>query len=73
MSQKKVRLFPNEIAKKITLSDDGKQLTLRIPKKISTYMDLRKGDEFVIFIDTEEEVKDKRHHTIKLKTVDTYG
>lgn len=72
MNRKSVRINPSEIAKRVTLSHDGKQLTMRIPRKISQYMGLEKGDNLVMSIDTKEEVENKRHHIITLRLEDVY-
>ena len=72
MGGKKVRTHRNHIAREASLSWDKKQLTMRIPREIEKAMKLQHSEKVVVFIDTNEPVADKRHHTIMIKVVDAY-
>lgn len=50
-----------KISKKATISSDGNQLLVRIPKKIQEWMEIKKGEkiEFTAILDTENPDKDE--------------
>ena len=55
MGEKRVTLFDKEIIlKRVKVQYDGKQLFIRIPKEISNFLKIRKGDNFEFKIDIPE-------------------
>lgn len=50
-----------KISKKATISSDGNQLLVRIPKKIQEWMEIQKGEKlnFTAILDTENPENDE--------------